>query len=65
MNIQYEPWAESHAPQSFHRTDPTGRWSPIHEWSNTYTPIPEPKWMAWIGGVVMGCMFALMIFWGI
>lgn len=44
MNIQYEPWAESHAPQSFHRTDPTGRWSPIHE-------IPEPKYMAWLGNM--------------
>lgn len=58
MNIQYEPWADSHEPKCFHRTDPTGRWSPIHE-------IPEPKYMAWLGGAAMGSVFALLIFLGI
>ncbi len=27
----YDPWAESHKPQKFPRTDPSGRWSPISE----------------------------------
>lgn len=58
MNVRYEPWADSHAPKCFHRTDPTGRWSPIHE-------IPEPQCMAWVGGIAMGLVFALLLFWGV
>lgn len=32
-------------------------------WS--YKPIPEPKWMAWVGGIVAGCFFAFLLFLGV
>ena len=36
MNIKYEPWADVHAPQRFHRADPTARTVPLY--------IGEPDW---------------------
>lgn len=32
-------------------------------WS--YTPVPEPKWLAWVGGLAAGCVFALMFYLGV
>lgn len=55
MNIDYEPWSATHAPQKFARRDPTGRWSPIHE------DIPNPGWMAALGGAAFGAVLALML----
>lgn len=63
--IQYEPWADSHAPKNFHRTDPTGRWSPIVEDGRSYgnyAPIPEPKWLAVAGGVLAGIVGAFVLY---
>jgi len=60
MTINYEPWAESHAPQRFERTDPTGRWSPVQD-----EITDEPFWLAIVGGVAAGIFFAAMLFWGI
>lgn len=40
MNIDYDPWGKSHAPQRFHRTDPSGRWSPICEYGKEYDDVP-------------------------
>jgi len=54
--INYDPWGESHAPKRFERTDPTGRWSPIHEGQN------EPSWVAVLGGIAAGVFFALMVY---
>jgi len=35
--VNYEPWADLHKPQNFHRTDPTGRSEGLyigeHDWS--------------------------------
>jgi len=59
MNIDYEPWGESHAPQRFERTDKSGRWSPIQD------EVPdEPFWFAIAGGITAGVFFAFMLFWG-
>lgn len=43
MKIEYRPWDDSHAPQKFHRTDPTGRWSPIRNRIEDRCP---PNWMS-------------------
>jgi len=54
--INYEPWANSHNPGRFHRTDPTGRWSPIVE--------PEKDWPIWhlvIAGICFMMLFVLSL----
>lgn len=53
--MNYDP--HSGAQMRFERTDRTGRWSPIAE----DDAIPEPKWMAWIGGAAIGLLLALML----
>jgi len=41
-----------------YRTDENGRWSP------SYTcEVPEPGSLAFIGGIVLGCMFAIILAW--
>lgn len=30
-----------------------------------YAPIHDPWWLAWVGGIVMGCVLALMMYWGV
>jgi len=63
--INYEPWAESHAPKRFERTDKSGRWSPLYEKPS----VPDPEYMLWIGGFAFGGGFAilvvLMLCWGL
>lgn len=59
--IKYEPWADSHAPKTFHRTDPTGRWSPIHEPPAAH----EQWWVTVLGGAAMGALVALGLWWGL
>lgn len=44
----------------FHRTDPTGRHSPLHIPRET-----EPVWLLYLGGALMGVVIALLIYWGI
>lgn len=39
MKIENDPWHDSHAPAYFHRTDPTGRYSPLYR-------EPETDWVA-------------------
>lgn len=56
--IQYDPWQESHAPKTFHRTDPTGRWSPIEEGHYEY----EPKWLPVIGVIFFGIVGAFVLY---
>lgn len=61
MNIEHDPWNESHAPQKFHRTDPTGRWSPVHEEPS----IPDTlfiKIMAGLWGAIAVCMLVFALF---
>lgn len=54
--MNYDPYSGRQI--RFERTDPTGRWSPLYE-------IPEPQCMAWAGGIAMGLVFALLLFWGV
>lgn len=58
MKINYEPWASSHEPQHFHRTDPTGRWSPLHAQDVPATPF----WPAIFGGIVLGIAAAVVLY---
>lgn len=41
----------------FHRTDPTGRWSPI-----SGTAERDPAWVSVLGGIVAGGLIALMFY---
>lgn len=42
------------------RTDrTTGRYTPMRN------NIPDPWWLAWVGGIVMGCVLALLLYWGV
>jgi len=59
MNIDYDPWGESHAPQRFERQDPTGRWLPIQDELHN-----EPFWFSVVGAIVTAAFFAFML-WGI
>lgn len=58
MANNYEPWASSHEPHRFRRTDPTGRWSPL------YAPdVPAtPFWLAIGGGVALGIAVAVVLY---
>lgn len=58
MNIDYDPWDDSHKPARFERADPTGRWSPLHDEQ-------EPAWVPWVGGIAAGVFFGWMLFWGL
>lgn len=42
----------------FHRTDPTGRHSPLH------IPRASSEWAFYLGGAAMGCVLALLLYWG-
>lgn len=42
----------------FYRQDPTGRHSPLH----IPRDIPDPWWLAWLGGGVTGLLLALILF---
>lgn len=37
----------------------TGRYSPPRR------VIPDPAWMMWTGGIAMGIVLAVLLFWGI
>ena len=56
--MNYDPFNGSQT--RFQRTDPTGRWSPLHE-----SKIADPWWMAVLGGatiavlVVIGLAFTI------
>lgn len=61
----YQPWADSHAPKNFERTDKTGRYIPIEErdkpdWSTRFSIL-----------IIVGCCIVWLtfliplIFWGV
>lgn len=56
--IKYDPYADSHAPKRFERTDQTGRWSPIEE-EYSYE---ESDALAIIGGILAGAIGAFVIY---
>lgn len=33
--------------------------------SRSCKPVTEPKWLAWVGGFVAGCLFAVMFYLGV
>ena len=52
--VDYDPWATSHNPGRSHRTDPTGRWSPIVEPEKDY-----PVWYLVAAGFCFVVLLAL------
>jgi len=54
--MHYDPYSNTQT--RFERTDRSGRWSPIHE------PTAEAWWVAVLGGVLAGIVFATLLFWG-
>ena len=59
MKDEHDPWHDSHKPVRYQRTDVTGRHSPLFVEEPT-----EPDWLPFWGGIVMGILGAVFIFWG-
>ena len=55
--MNYDPYNNTQT--RFERTDPTGRWSPIHE------PTNEAWWVPIVGGLLMSCVLAIMAWWAL
>lgn len=60
--IKYDPWAESHAPKNFERTDPTRRYSPIVVSESDFTDELGSNILVIIACVVAGGIGAIVLY---
>jgi hypothetical protein len=50
---KFEPWADWHTPQNFHRCDPTGRYEPLYTGERDWRMIPWRDYLLYVAALIM------------